>query len=459
MTDGEKSDELIPLSDRELGVLRLLVQGMNNRQIAQQLRLRVETVKVSMKHILEKLSVLRATQGAIEALRSNCVDTHASAKHNESDAVISGGMEVVGSRLSALTAVDFVPCGVVLVDADGKIELVNAKAETLFGYNQGELVRKSVEELVPEQLRARHSYLRCNYMNRPEGRPIHAGRNLRGRRKDGSEFGSDIGLTPLETVGGTNVLATIIDVAERERSEEVVRLNLLMKQRDEFAAALAHDLKSPLFGCSRMLDFLLQGRLGPLTAGQSRSLQTLKDTSGLLLQRVQNLVDVHRIEQGSFEQHRECIDVEGLLLGCCQEIAPLANSRNICIETQVMANLGLVDTDTSALHRVLQNLLDNAQKFSPTGSSIEISARIVDGRLEIEVSDRGPGIPAAQQEHLFQRFWQGAPGLQHQTGSGLGLSICKLLLKNLGGDISYRDREGGGSIFSVVLSMEHNDQV
>lgn len=349
--------------------------------------------------------------------------------------------------------VDTVPCGIILVNADGKIALANPGAEALFGYDKGALIGESVDELVPEQVRDRHPFLRESYMSSMVARPLGAGRDLQGRRRDGSEFPVEVGLAPIETEAGTNVLATIVDITERKHAEEAARLALIMEQRDQFVTMLAHDLKSPLIGCKQMMDFFLDGTLGPLTDEQRQELRLIRDSSQSLLQLVQNLVDVYRIENGAYAPRLEIIDIGELVRECCQEIAPIAASRNIHIDKQVTVGLEAVETDAIALHRVLQNLIDNAQKFSAPGSSIIVSVAQVDGQVVIEVRDSGPGIPEAEQANLFQRFKQGKPGRRFTTGSGLGLFLCKHLLTAIGGEITYRSGEGGGAVFTVTLNV------
>jgi PAS domain S-box-containing protein len=424
--------DLIHLNDSELQVLMLLAQGKSNKQIAQCLGVNLESVKAHMRHILEKLSASGPTQVAIRAPEKSSAGDRSGAAASAARKVDSGP--------AALRAVeDSAPCLLILLDPEGVIKFVSQEAAILFGYSREEILQMSVEELIPLQ-----------------SDQLRAGKDIKGRRRDGSEFLIDVSLTPIYADNGINVLATIAAANGRQPSEEILRLNLLIEQRDQFFAALAHDLKSPLCSCNRLLDLLLEGGFGPLTQEQSHGLRLVRTTSRSIMQRLQNLVDQYRLERAGLELYRERVDIEHLVLECCREIAPLADSRNIRFAVSIMPGIGPVETDAFAVFRILQNLLDNARKFSPPDSTVEISVRSDEGRLLIDVSDCGPGVSPENQQKLFRRFWQSEPGRRH-GGSGLGLYVSRTMSAQLGGNITYCSREGGGAVFSLILNASNSE--
>ena len=166
------------------------------------------------------------------------------------------------------------PSGTVLIDHQGRIVLVNAHAEKLFGYTRDELIGKGVEILVPERFGPSHATDRANFFIAPEARAMGAGRQLFARRKDGSEFPVEIGLNPIQTPHGLVVLANVVDISARLAAEEVARrsreqVELLSRVSllGEMTASLAHELNQPLAAivnnATAAMQYLEQGRLNP----------------------------------------------------------------------------------------------------------------------------------------------------------------------------------------------------
>ena len=141
-------------------------------------------------------------------------------------------------------AVEASPNGMVMIDAQGKIVLVNSMTETLFAYSREELIGQSIEILVPERFRSAHPHLREDYLKMPKTRAMGQGRDLNGQRKDGTEFSFEIGLNPIATHNGSFVLASIVDITERKRQEE--RLRDALKEKVLLLAEIHHRVKNTL---------------------------------------------------------------------------------------------------------------------------------------------------------------------------------------------------------------------
>jgi two-component system sensor histidine kinase KdpD len=122
------------------------------------------------------------------------------------------------------------------------------------------------------------------------------------------------------------------------------------------------------------------------------------------------------------------------------------------VSLRLPPDLPLVQIDALLLERVIINLLENAMKYTPPGTPVEISGRVQDRELLVAVADRGPGLPAGQEELIFEKFYQVAPG--RSRGAGLGLTICKSIIEAHGGRINAANREDGGAVFSFTIPLE-----
>jgi two-component system sensor histidine kinase KdpD len=165
---------------------------------------------------------------------------------------------------------------------------------------------------------------------------------------------------------------------------------------------------------------------------------------------VGNLLDMTRLEAGIVRVVKEPYDVQDVIGVALQEIGSLAEGRQVVVN--VPPSLPLVPMDLVLIARVLFNVLDNAIKYSAPGTPIEIGAQALDGFVEIEVADRGMGIPEGDLNHVFDKFYR-VQRPNHVSGTGLGLSISKGLVEAHGGRIWANKREGGGSTVTLVLPL------
>jgi two-component system sensor histidine kinase KdpD len=246
----------------------------------------------------------------------------------------------------------------------------------------------------------------------------------------------------------------------REHSEERDRLSRqaeqarLLQARENLERALltsiSHDLRTPLVSVTGALSALKDEgeRLNPLA--RRELLETAFGEAERLNRFVGNLLDMTRIEAGAIRLNLEPCDVQELV-GCA--LAAM-EKRLAAREVKVVldAGLPLVSLDMVLMNQVLINLLENADKYAPRGSSIEISAAAVADRLTLVVADRGPGVPEAELTRLFDKFYR-IQVPEKAGGTGLGLSICKGFVEAHGGSIRGENREGGGLCIVILLPL------
>jgi two-component system sensor kinase FixL len=353
------------------------------------------------------------------------------------------------------------PSGTVLVDHDGRIVLVNAHAEKLFGYTRDELIGKGVEILVPERFAHSHPGDRANFFAAPEARPMGAGRELFARRRDGSEFAVEIGLNPIQTPGGIVVLANVVDISARlageeeaRRSREQVELLGRVSLLGEMTASLAHELNQPLGAivnnATAAMQYLEQGRLKP---------EELQDILNDIVADGRRACDVMHnvrsaIKKGTAIHGR--INFNDVVKAVAHMVQPDAAAQLFKIEMSLARDLPPIEGDPIQFQQALVNLVRNAfdatRDEAPSRRIVEIAtSRNGDSTISVAVRDYGSGISAATRGRLFERFFT-----TKDEGLGMGLAIVRSIIESHGGTIAAENAEGGGARFCFHLPIRQD---
>jgi PAS domain S-box-containing protein len=351
------------------------------------------------------------------------------------------------------------PDAVVMVDSTGRIVLANSHAEQLFGYAAGELRACEIESLLPQRYRTAHAGHRANFFTVPSVRPMGAGLQLYGLRKDGTEFPVEISLSPISAQAGTFVISAIRDITERKLSEQALKdknieLRLANQTKDQFVANMSHQLRTPLNAVLGFTGTLLMKLPGPLTAEQEKQLSMIQSSARHLLSLVDDLLDLGKVEAGKLELKPEPTLCGELVDAVADSLRPLAQGRGLTLEVHGDRQLSL-RVDRRTLRQIVLNLLDNAIKFTQRGGvRIRVARAVHDGSdaVEISVTDTGIGIHPEDQQSLFSAFAQlDASARRRPEGTGLGLHLSQKLARALGGRILVQSKLGQGSTFTLVL--------
>lgn len=364
-------------------------------------------------------------------------------------------------------AVESAPNAQVMINREGRILLVNLQTERLFGYDREELLGQLVEILVPERYRERHVDYRAAFVAMPSVRAMGAGRELFGRRKDGTEFPIEIGLTPIETGEETLVLSAIVDITARKESEARVRKHLAdlahvarLSTVGQMFSELAHEINQPLAAAANYARACVTFARSDEGATREQLIDWMEKT---VAQTTRAIEIVKRL--GAFVKKdggaRSLIGVNALIEQVVALSVP-AIQTTLDVGPPIDLSLDLdranpeVFADRVQIEQVLLNLVRNAveamQETARRPRRLTLRSRLADEFVAVSVEDTGPGVPADVLNRLFDPYFTTKP-----SGIGLGLSISRSIVEDHGGRISAEASAAGTKFIFQLPSAGHGN--
>ena len=354
------------------------------------------------------------------------------------------------------TLIESLPMGLIIANEAGLITDLNESSLRMFGYGREELLGQSIETLLPVRLRNSHQGHRASYIKNPHARPMGLGMELFGRRKDGTEFPVEVSLGPLAGKGRTLVSATIVDITERKRMEQQLRLAQRMEAIGQLAGGIAHDFNNLLAVIMGSADILVDAlpRGDPL----GRKVEMIRSAGSSAADLVRQLLAFSRQQM-----------VQPLVLNVAKIIertrAMLQRIIGEDIEFRVFVEdtVGSIKADPGQIEQVLLNLAANARDAMPKGGRLTISASnveldaadkkkhdpVVPGPyVMLAIEDTGCGMDLKTQARIFDPFFTTK---ELGKGTGLGLATVYGIVKQTGGYIWVYSEVGQGTIFRVYL--------
>ncbi len=324
------------------------------------------------------------------------------------------------------------------IDQQGIFTSANPYALTLLGCNPERLISASVLDFVVSD--------DCDMVDRLIGSRTESGTTitLEVRMRTAANSTIDTSWSAIWSERDQSLFCVIHDISERKNLERL---------KQDFIAMISHDLRTPLMSVHSSLDLVQSGATGEVAAQTQSQLGSASRSTEHLIELVNDLLDFEKLEAGRMDFSPESLSLAEVFEETCQHVKALSDKMNVQI--RLPERTMSVHCDRRKLVQVLVNLVSNALKHSPSGGSIRLENRPMDGMVEISVHDQGPGVPEEYQQSIFAPFEQISSRATAALGTGLGLAICKLIVEGQGGKIGVRPSEVlKGSGFWLTVSAD-----
>jgi len=334
--------------------------------------------------------------------------------------------------------------GILTFDAEGRIHAANPAAEQLFGLKLDELKRRRIRDLVPEI--------------RPEDARPSMVCELSGRRSDGGKFPASLSVE--RTEGGKEQLFVCLvrdNTAEQQSRQALVEARdgaeRANRAKSEFLSSMSHELRTPMNSILGFAQLLQTDPDHPLSDTQKESVDQIARAGWHLLQLINDVLDLAKVEAGKIEAILEEVDLDTVMAECLSLVMPLAEKHAIELVDQATSSGLHARADHTRLKQVVLNLVSNGIKYNRKNGSVAIEAKRVDDWCEIAVVDTGVGLSAEQIDRIFEPFSRVAAHRDEIEGTGIGLTITRKLVALMGGAIGVESQPGTGSRFWVRIPV------
>jgi PAS domain S-box-containing protein len=348
--------------------------------------------------------------------------------------------------------------GIITINEDGTVQSLNPAAERLFGYSAAEVIGQNVKMLLPAPDNADSDQDLAGCLRTGQAEVLGVGREVEGRRKDGSTFPMDLAVSEFRLGQHRYFTSIVRDITERKRAEEEVRrLNEALleadRRKDEFLATLAHELRNPLAPLRNAVELLRRAEGRTDLHEQARGM--MERQLGLMVRLIDDLLDVSRITRGKLQLRKERVELAAVIRSAVEAARPAIEAQAHELTVTLPDEPLRLDADPVRLAQVVLNLLTNAAKYTEKGGRIGLSAERRDSEVVVSVRDTGIGISAEHLPQLFEMFAQVASALERsQGGLGIGLALVRGLVELHGGSVEARSGgPGTGSEFLVRLPV------
>lgn len=364
--------------------------------------------------------------------------------------------------------VESVQDAVARYSVDGDLTYLSHTAESFFGCKRYELAGNGFVERI--HILDRPVYLKALDEARVRGVPRSVEMRMQCVRNDQYNFiWVEASLSPVQETdpdsGGHEVIAILRDITQRKDQEVITQkahqaAEQANQSKSRFLATIGHELRTPLNAVVGFSDMMLNDIGGELTKDHKEYVSLIRQSGTHLLDTVNMLLDMSKLEAGKFELQTSSMDPEALIEPCFAIVAGAAQAKNITLTAEKGSMLPTMVADERACRQILINLLSNAIKFSPEGATVKLRMRPKGTRIEFSVVDQGIGIAQADIERIGEPFFQANNGLTREyEGTGLGLSIVQGLTTLHGGEFQIKSTLNKGTTMIVLLPLDGDKTV
>ncbi len=363
-------------------------------------------------------------------------------------------LELNASRKRMSVILENAADAVITIDGHGIVQLFNPAAENMFCYSADEVIGRNVNMLMPEPYHAEHDQYLANYHTTGQKSIIGIGREVVAQRKDGSTLPVHLSVGDATTDENRLYVGVLVDLTLRKAHEQALvtakeAAEQASRQKSSFLNMMSHELRTPLTVILGYLPLLQNSAQMPEPEMIANIANDMDQSGRHLLEIINDLLDISKIEAGQMLLKPEKIDVRQTVTQVLNEFTPLAQEKGLSLIADIQA--GSFVLDPMRFRQILINLVGNALKFTEQGQ-IDVQGEIKGSVLSMRVCDTGAGIPAEDLPQLFDAFYQvDSTRTRKQGGSGLGLAITKRLIALQNGSIEVESEVGKGTVFSFTI--------
>jgi PAS domain S-box-containing protein len=391
--------------------------------------------------------------------------------------------------------------GIILTDSAGNIVMVNPAVQRMFGYSRDELNGQPIEILIPDKYKPHHHQLRDGFYKKPSNRVMGQGRDLNGRKKDGSDMPVEVSLSHYEREGELFVIAFVVDITQRKQIEnsmlqqkaelekitdkmrqlnadlevKVEERTLILKEalqkleqsqeelnealdkerqlneiKSRFVSMASHEFRTPLTTVLSSASLLSKYTTTEDQEKREKHIGRIKNSVNNLNDILEDFLSLGKLNEGKIEKKFEQVNLKMILEDTVEEMkALLKKKQHFVVDCSGDCE---AFTDKKLFRNILINLISNAIKFSDEGKTIKIEGKVMGDKVVITVADQGIGISGEDQEHLFSSFFRATNAINIQ-GTGLGLHIVKRYIDLLGGEVALHSELNQGTIINFSIPI------
>jgi len=459
--DGQEAIELIRKNRYDLILLDIKMPVMNGLQVMHILR------RENLNALIVVITGYATVETAVEAMKAGAYDlllkpfspdslriaVNRALEHlrlaremEELRRVQARSLRDIAAEQSRVrTIMNSMPCGLLVTDNEKNLVLFNPLGPWMLELDPAAIAERPVSEVLkqPELLEM------IDRICRPGGAEFTA---LERELKVGANIFLRARTAPVRSPEG-GLLGTVTVL------QDITQLKEIDRMKSELVAMVSHELRAPLAVIRQQVDVLLEGLAGPINLKQAHILQRAQYRVQGLLDLINQLLDLSRIEAGRGISRQEPLDLAPVLRRVVELLAPQAQAKSQQVTTQIPASLSAVSADPQNMDEVFVNVIENAVKFTPEGGRIRVSAAMAGDYVRIEVADTGYGIPKEDLPRIFDRFFRvKSDKTRTISGTGLGLPIVKGLVEAHLGRIKVDSQVGQGTTFTIELPVLKTDR-
>ncbi len=342
--------------------------------------------------------------------------------------------------------------GIIIINKKGIIEEINPAGAKVFGYTKEEVVGENVRMLMPQPHHSKHNQYISNYVNTGVKKIIGVGREVWGKKKNGDLFPFKLGISEVKLNDRIIFAGIIHDLSDRVRAEETAvalkKEQQLNELKSRFVSLASHEFRTPLSTIASSLSLIESYEAPEYIEKRNKHINRIYSNIQSLTNILDDFLSISKLEEGKVENIPVSFNLKKFIEEVIEEVKVLdKENHNFVFDYK---GEELVELDKKLLNNILLNLLSNAIKYSNKQTNIAISAK-VSSKISIIVKDEGIGIPAIEQNQLFERFFR-AKNVSNIQGTGLGLNIVKKYTELMNGSISFISKENEGSTFTLKFA-------